>query len=578
MAVETVRVSLNTDPAVAAVPLADVPPFLKGCSAVWRKQIRIPDRERTVFIGLPARFPDEVPIAYTADGKDLYLKNPHIMNDGFICTIPNSAAINSSDPVGIVRYVFDDCEKILNGTGAADFQDEFTSYWNRSCSLGDQGVLLVDGIKSLKNPFCVGNLNGLLLAASSADKLGQWIANSSGRASELKNIFKGITIHLNSPLLPDGYPSTLAQLVSIAENSDAEASAQIKNHIVDSTESCLVILVQKQGGGVALGGVIFRGLGLSSRAIPGFRAGKVPKDLLLRYTSKEIAASEVMRSRINQADHGWIHSRGGDGRDLSNKSVLVIGSGSLGGYVAHLLARAGVGRLTVTDNDRLGWENLGRHVLGANYVGRWKAEALAEELGRTLPHLKIRGIAKDWRDIYEETPNFFNEYDLVISTVGDWRCERPLNQLIHRIQMPPLCLGWLEPFAVAGHCLMIIPSGGCFECAADEYGRFNYAVAKFDTPPLSKEPGGCTHYQHYGPIALMPVATLISSVAVESLSAGVSNSMLKTWISSKEHFDAVQANISTNWSSEIGQLGFLHTFQRKWDKVPSCAVCSQKNL
>jgi tRNA A37 threonylcarbamoyladenosine dehydratase len=61
---------------------------------------------------------------------------------------------------------------------------------------------------------------------------------------------------------------------------------------------------------------------------------------------------------------------------------LLIGCGSLGGYVAHLLSRAGVGRLTLTDNDCLGWENLGRHILGASSIGRWKAGQFGDAIPR----------------------------------------------------------------------------------------------------------------------------------------------------------------------------------------------------
>ena len=578
-AVEAVKVSFEADLAAAPVHISDAPPFLNGCSAVWCKQILADGREWAVFVGLPPRFPDEVPRACVADWKDLFLKKPHIGNDGFICTIPDSASINSADPVGVVRHVFDDCEVILNGTGGGDFQEEFSSYWSRSCPAGNQGVLIVEPVQNQETPFSCILSNGLLVVASSPEGLSRWIARWTGKPPELKEVLTGVAIHLNAPLLPSEYPATLAQLVSIAEKNNPKAAARIKNLVADGTGSRLAILVQKQGDGVALGAVLFRGLGLATATIPGYRPGKAPIDLVFRHASKSIEGTNVMRCPVNRADHAWIHSRGGDGRDLSKKSVVVIGSGSLGGYVAQLLARTGIGRLTVTDNDQLGWGNLGRHALGAGYVGRSKAEAVAEELSRALPHLEIRGIPKDWRDIYEENPNFFNDYDLVVSTVADWRCERPLNELSRRTRMPPLCLGWLEPFAVAGHCLVIAPSGGCFECAANEHGQFNGVVAEFKTAiQLSKEPGSCTHYQHYGPIALMPVATMIASVVVESLLSDVSSSTHSIWTSSKEHFESVQAVPSAAWVSQVGQEPYSRIFKEIWNKSPLCAMCNPTHL
>ena len=129
---------------------------------------------------------------------------------------------------------------------------------------------------------------------------------------------------------------------------------------------------------------------------------------------------------------------------------------------------------------------------------------------------------------------------------------------------------------MAGHCLAIAQHGGCFECAANEFGQFYHAVAEFKTAPISKEPGGCTHYQHYGPTALMPVASMIASAVVESLLDSPKNSFLKTWVSSAEHFKSVQANLSKIWAPEVGKMGYSHTFRKPWNRSPSCVICAQK--
>ena len=58
--------------------------------------------------------------------------------------------------------------------------------------------------------------------------------------------------------------------------------------------------------------------------------------------------------------------RGGGSMDLTDKSVLLVGCGSVGSEVALRLTSAGVGRLTVSDPDRLSEENLYRHTLSVN--------------------------------------------------------------------------------------------------------------------------------------------------------------------------------------------------------------------
>ena len=516
-AVAIVKAALESDSIFAPIQPSDAMPLLKGCSAVWRRIVPLTNKNRVLEVGVTSEFPDEAPVAAVADWEDLYLTNPHVLNGGLVCVIPNSAAIDSNDPAGLVKYVFRESEEILKGTSSNDFREEFSYYWGRRLTNGERKILIVDPIEQLGNPFPAIFCKGYICVASSVERLNRWAANWTGSRSELKNEDLGVSIHLNSPLLPKEYPNSLTDLLSLANIHDPTAARLINDHLVKSVGNGLALLVQDEAGGVALGGIVFNGLGLSqSVVLPGFRAGKAPADLILKAAAKTIASTEVARASVIRVDHRWIHSRGGDGRDLSKKSVLLIGCGSLGGYVAHLLSRAGIGRLTVTDNDLLSWANVGRHILGASSINCWKAEAMAEELKRELPHLEIVGIPKDWRDAFASNPQLFTKHDMIVSTTADWRCERPLNALYRNTQMPPMLFGWLEPHAVAGHCLVVAKNGGCFECGVNTLGQFVHKVATFDAKTISKEPGACTHYQQYGPTALMPVASMIASVTIEA--------------------------------------------------------------
>jgi len=71
---------------------------------------------------------------------------------------------------------------------------------------------------------------------------------------------------------------------------------------------------------------------------------------------------------------------------LSRAHVVVLGLGGVGSYTAEALARAGVGRLTLVDGERIDETNVNRqlHALDGE-VGRWKAEVLAERLRRIAP-------------------------------------------------------------------------------------------------------------------------------------------------------------------------------------------------
>jgi adenylyltransferase/sulfurtransferase len=82
----------------------------------------------------------------------------------------------------------------------------------------------------------------------------------------------------------------------------------------------------------------------------------------------------------------------GDGQQrLADAHVLVVGAGGLGSAVLPLLAAAGVGTLTVVDDDTVAESNLHRQTLHTVAdVGRNKAASAAEKLRDLAPDTEIR--------------------------------------------------------------------------------------------------------------------------------------------------------------------------------------------
>jgi len=67
----------------------------------------------------------------------------------------------------------------------------------------------------------------------------------------------------------------------------------------------------------------------------------------------------------------------------SDAKIVGVGVGALGSQIVMNLARAGFGRWTLLDPDRLMPHNLARHALGGNFVGWNKAETVAYSAGTT---------------------------------------------------------------------------------------------------------------------------------------------------------------------------------------------------
>jgi tRNA A37 threonylcarbamoyladenosine dehydratase len=80
---------------------------------------------------------------------------------------------------------------------------------------------------------------------------------------------------------------------------------------------------------------------------------------------------------------------------LAEAHVVVLGLGGVGSFAAEALARAGVGRLTLVDGERIEETNVNRqlHALDGE-VGRFKAEALADRLRRAAPQARIEPVCE----------------------------------------------------------------------------------------------------------------------------------------------------------------------------------------
>lgn len=79
-------------------------------------------------------------------------------------------------------------------------------------------------------------------------------------------------------------------------------------------------------------------------------------------------------------------------RILSGCSAGIAGAGGIGSNVAMLLARAGLGRITVVDHDEVALPNLNRQAYFLDQCGRLKVDALAENVSRIGAGTVFTGI------------------------------------------------------------------------------------------------------------------------------------------------------------------------------------------
>ena len=103
---------------------------------------------------------------------------------------------------------------------------------------------------------------------------------------------------------------------------------------------------------------------------------------------------------------------------LRRAHVLVVGLGGVGAYAAEMIARAGVGRMTLADADTVGVSNINRQLVALHStLGRPKAEVLAERLRDINPEIELQVVNRYIRD--EETYRLLDSarFDYVVDAI-----------------------------------------------------------------------------------------------------------------------------------------------------------------
>lgn len=103
--------------------------------------------------------------------------------------------------------------------------------------------------------------------------------------------------------------------------------------------------------------------------------------------------------------------------ELEKKTVAVFGIGGVGGYVCEGLARAGIGKLVIIDDDKVSETNINRQLIAlTSTVGKYKVDVMEERLRDINPDLVIE---KHRCFFTSETSESFDlkSYDYVVDAI-----------------------------------------------------------------------------------------------------------------------------------------------------------------
>ncbi len=120
---------------------------------------------------------------------------------------------------------------------------------------------------------------------------------------------------------------------------------------------------------------------------------------------------------------------------LRKSKVCVIGCGGLGGYVIELLARLGVGFLTVVDKDIFEESNLNRQIFcSISSLGKLKALVAKERLKEVNPEVEVRAVVAELN--LKNGKNILEGHDLVIDALDSIEGKKLLEELCENLKIP----------------------------------------------------------------------------------------------------------------------------------------------
>lgn len=513
------------------------------------------------------------------------MKWPHFENKGLLCLRHHSDLIIHNCSPELTNYYIEEAKTLIIksslGENREDLLNEFRNYWYyKTIDYPRTILLLLDTIKKTEKLFYTELNNKQILMVTSPEAGYNWLEDCKlNYAKKDFNFFNSALFWLKFPIYPSEYPTKNNIFNELIKNLGTTEHELLKSLVPNKPRKLPIIIAFETSNGTALGGVWLNEPYLEKnykgkKEYPrfyGFRKGSSISPQPQYYLNY---SAPCYLSEVQNISKSWIQERGGTGikKKLRESKVCLIGCGSLGSGIARILTQSGFENITIIDDDTLKWDNIGRHLLGAEYVDKYKAIATKEFLQKQLPgHLNIKAETFKWQKILYNDKTYFNSYDLIISTTGDWEADDSLNYMFNTNLEIPIVYSWMEPFGIIGHTLGILELGGCLTCGFSEKGKFNHAISSWDGVAISKNEPACgVTYQNYGLTDILSIQAMTVKLSVDIILGHTKVSTHRFWTGDITEIQSIGGKIVDN--SDYYPAKFISNVIKEiaWPINPSC--------
>jgi molybdopterin/thiamine biosynthesis adenylyltransferase len=428
---------------------------------------------------------------------------PHVNNGNYLCYVEEAEA--NWDPNDIsklykkvdyqIQLTLDSSIKSLENDHIEkiELEGEFVAYWK-----AERATYVLSDLNALNGKVAYLNRNrsndgsdyleSILFGIKDKDIQEKWLSQRFLKEFDFQKL--NVFIIKVRPTRLSGFhwpPKNAQDLFKWLSLVDHNAKAHLINYFIENPykHHLIVLEVDKQD----IFGVI---LELNQTAVQfttyanSRKKGKSGRKIDLKRASSVLtgkyAFNKFQRLSFVKSDKDSILSRNRSRPeigDLRTKKIALIGCGTIGGYVAELLIRAGAGMgiksLDLYDHDRYGPHNFSRHTLSSSDFGKYKSEALKNRIENST-HLDTKIEAYNYGFTFLKL--FLSKYDIVVDATGRAPVSKRLAYLVRQIdgdKKPIIIHGFNDGNGIASK-VFIDSSDGCYNCLCSDKAFYKNGV------------------------------------------------------------------------------------------------------
>lgn len=294
-------------------------------------------------------------------------------------------------------------------------------------------------------------------------------------------------------------------------------------------------------------------------------------------------ATRMVPFVVDRRDAAFLRPRGGASNELGHRRVLLVGCGSVGGFLAAELARAGVGHITLVDKELLKPENIFRHELGMLGVDRQnsrgdvfgKAATVGNSLRARYPYLSVKAYDCTVQQLITTEPTVLADHDVIVLATGNTGAELSLARTLFKEKADvDLIHTWLDPFGVGAHALLSRPgTRGCLRCLFTDPSTRDFTTnrATFVDPlaDVDLDLAGCgTRFTPYASLAASRCALLAAQMVLDTVTGLIAAPAM--WSEKGRKGPLIEAGATTTPRYDLPD----HKLRSQAFAIAGCPLCA----